>query len=190
MRELTYYVAVTIDGFISGPDGEIDAFPVEGSHIDALAAEYPETFPGPLRRMLGIEGPARHFDTVIMGRATYEPALAAGLSSPYPHLEQYVCSRTLHVDDPSVTVVQDDPLALVRSLKQRAGLGIWLCGGGVLASSLLPEIDSLTLKVNPVVIGRGRSLFGDADVRGDFELAGVEIFESGVGVVRYRRRSD
>lgn len=188
MRELTYYVAVTVDGFIADPDGGIDFFPVEGDHLEALFDEFPETCPAHLRDALGVDAPHRRFDAVVMGRGTYAPALDAGITNPYPHLAQYVVSRSLGgVDDPAITVVADDPLALVGDLKRQAGLGIWLCGGGVLAGELLPEIDELILKVNPVVIGAGRPLFAGPLQPHTFSLAAVKRYESGVAVMRYRR---
>ncbi len=96
MADLTYYIAVTLDGFIADPNGGFGVFPGEGDHFAALAGSFPETFPGHYRERLGIaDEPNRRFDTVVMGRRTDEPALAAGLTSPYPHLDQYVVSRTL-----------------------------------------------------------------------------------------------
>ena len=95
MRRLTYYIASTIDGFIAGPDGEFDFFPFEGDVAAAILAEYPETIPIQAREALGLTGVAnKHFDRVLMGRGTYEPALAIGITSPYPQLKQYVFSRT------------------------------------------------------------------------------------------------
>lgn len=188
MRDLIYYVAVTVDGFIADPDGNFDFFPAEGDHLGALLAELRETCPVHLREPLGIDAPNPRFDTVVMGRRTYEPAIDAGLTSAYPHLAQYVFSRTLgDVDDPTVTVVADDPAAVVRDLKRQDGLGIWLCGGSILAGQLLPEIDELILKVNPVAIGTGRPLFARPFTPHPFMLTATETYDSGVTVMRYRR---
>lgn len=86
--------------------------------------------------------PNRHFDTVLMGRSTYE----LGSASPYAHLRQIVFSRTLTSPDPAVRI-ETDPVETVRTLKQEdGGLGIWLCGGADLAGQLLPEIDELIVK--------------------------------------------
>ena len=57
------------------------------------------------------------------------------IAGPYSHLEQYVVSSALRVEDPDVQVVSD-PVALVRELKLRDGMGIWLAGGGKLAAAL------------------------------------------------------
>ena len=155
MRALTYYVGVSLDGFIAAPDGSFDFFPVDSSVLDFIAAEYPETLPAHVRTHLGITAPGTRFDTVVMGRATYAPALEVGISSPYAHLDQYVVSTTLSSElDPHVRMVPD-PLALVRQLKQEDGAGVWLAGGGRLAGALLAEIDELVIKRYPVVIGAG-----------------------------------
>lgn len=189
MADLTYYVAVTLDGFIAAPDGGTGFFSTDGDHLSALAATYPETFPVHYRGRLGIaDAPNRSFDTVIMGRHTYQPALDAGLTSPYPHLDQYVVSTTLGSSgDPAVTVVATDLLDVVRTLKRDARRGIWLCGGGALAGALLDEIDGLVLKTSPVVIGAGRPLFVRSFSPQTFLRTHTEGFDSGVTVNHYRR---
>lgn len=188
MRTLTYYVAATLDGYIAGPDGEFDFFPFEGDLMQAVLADYPETMPIHARAPLGLdEVPNRRFDTVVMGRGTYAPALASGITSPYPHLEQYVVSKTLRVDDPDVHVMTD-PVALVRGLKVRDGLGIWLAGGGKLAAALRDEIDELVIKRNPMVTGSGISLFDGPFMPTPFVRAWSREFESGVQTEGYTKR--
>ncbi|MEU2039546.1 dihydrofolate reductase family protein [Nocardia niwae] len=158
MRKLVYFVGVSLDGYIAGPNGEIDFFPVADDIWDWLREEYPETLPTHARPHIGLaeDAPNRKFDTLIMGRATYEPALAIGVTSPYAHMKQYVVSGTLgRIDDPSVELVEHDPVGLVRELKQQDGLDIWLAGGGKIAAALLEEIDELVIKSYPVVAGAG-----------------------------------
>ncbi|HYF63974.1 MAG TPA: dihydrofolate reductase family protein, partial [Herpetosiphonaceae bacterium] len=151
MRQLVYYVATTVDGFIASQDGSFDCFLSEGDHFAALARFYPETFPSHMREALGATGDNQRFDTVLMGRSTYAVGADHGLTNPYSTLRQYVISRSMAASpDPAVTLVKDDPVALVRSLKREPGRDIWLCGGGQLAASLSGEIDQLILKVNPV----------------------------------------
>ncbi|MFE0952219.1 dihydrofolate reductase family protein [Streptomyces mutabilis] len=118
-----------------------------------------------------------------MGLSTYRPALDNGITSPYAHLRQYVVSSTLAPDtDPAVTVVPDDPSALVRDLKGEVGtaLDVWLCGGGRLAGALLPEIDELLIKTYPVVAGTGVPLVDGAFDPTVFDVAERTAFPHGV----------
>lgn len=162
MRKLVYYVGVSIDGYIAGPGDEVNFYPLSDDMAGWINARYPETVPTHLRSMAGLEDePNRAFDTVVMGRRTYYPALAISITSPYSHLRQYVVSRSITIDDPTVTLADGDPIELVRRLKAEDGdKDIWLCGGGTLAGSLLPEIDELIVKSYPVVAGEGISMFG------------------------------
>ncbi|WP_433602056.1 dihydrofolate reductase family protein [Nocardia sp. CA-135953] len=191
MRKLTYYVASTIDGFIATEEGSVDFFPVGGDHGPAITAQYPETLPTKVREALGIDKRNRYFDTVLMGRKTHDFGVRTGTSSPYSHLRQFVVSTTLpESPDPSVELISADPLATVRELKRGNGLGIWLCGGGELAQELLPEIDQIFLKLYPVVLGRGRSLFGSGPRLPEaarFRVITSRVFEDGVAFVKYSR---
>ncbi|MER5351434.1 dihydrofolate reductase family protein [Kitasatospora sp. NPDC002551] len=193
MRKLTYYVGATIDGFIAAPDGDYQFLMsyVGGDYLSHMCAEYPETLPTPGRAAMGIaEAPNKRFDTVVMGRGTYDPGLAIGLTSPYAHLRQIVFSRSLtESPDPAVEVTPADPLEVVRELKRQDGLGIWLCGGGELAGALLPEIDELVIKQYPVAIGAGVPLFRAGFAPHTFALADSHAFPNGVTVRTYERAS-
>ena len=191
MRTLTYYIAVTLDGVIAGPDGQFDFFGFEGDFAAYVLAEFPETMPTHARGPLGLtDVPHRRFDTVVMGRGTYEPGLAIGVTSPYAHLRQYVFSHRLEVDDPGVQVVSGDPVALVRELKRENGQGIWLAGGGQLAAQLLGEIDEIVIKRNPIVAGAGIGLFAGTFAPVEFELIDTQTFSTGIQVTTLRRRKD
>ncbi|MEV7928935.1 MULTISPECIES: dihydrofolate reductase family protein [unclassified Kitasatospora] len=191
MRKLSYFIGTTIDGFIAGPDDSFDFFApfLTEDYTSALFAEYPETIPTPGRAAFGIaEAPNKRFDTVVMGRGTYAPGLAVGLTSPYAHLRQIVVSRTLGAGpDPAVEVTAEDPVALVRRLKQQDGLDIWLCGGADLAGQLLPEIDELIIKQYPVVAGSGIPLFRAEFEPRAFTLTDSRVFEHGNVVLTYAR---
>ncbi|KJS60304.1 dihydrofolate reductase family protein [Streptomyces rubellomurinus] len=192
MRKLTYLIGATIDGYIAAPDGDFDFFTpfVTEDYAPALFAQYPETLPTPARAAVGIaEAPNKRFDTVLMGRGTYDPGLAAGLTSPYGHLRQIVFSRTLDPAlDPEVEITSEDPLAVVRRLKQEEdGLGIWLCGGAELAGQLLPEIDELIIKQYPVVAGEGIPLFRAGFEPRAFTLTDSRTFQRGNVVLTYER---
>lgn len=167
MRKLIYFVGMSLDGYIAGPGDEVDFFPLGDDFRDWLCSEYPETLPTHVRPHVGLaaDTPNRHFDTVVMGRNTYRPALSLGIVSPYTHLRQYVVSGSLEpVDDPAVEIVSGDPVDLVRRLAAEPGpegRDIWLAGGGTLAAQLLGDIDELVVKSYPVVAGGGIPAFVD-----------------------------
>ena len=192
MRRLVYMVAVTLDGFIAGPDGGdpsgSDFLPVTPDLVEHLVTSWPETLPGPARDAMGISGAGQHFDTVVEGRVSYDLGLAAGLTDAYPHLRHVVVSRSLaDRTDLPVEVVAGDPVARVRELKAEDGRDIWLVGGGTLAHALLPEIDRLVLKVNPSVIGDGVRLFAGAFSHARFTHVDQVDLPGGVRVVTLDR---
>lgn len=185
MRKLTYYIGSSVDGFIAGPGGSVDFFPLTDDVMAYIVAEFPETLPTHIRTSLRVEQANRCFDTVIMGRATYDPALKEGITSPYSHLKQYVATRSLASSpDPGVSITSD-PVATVRELKQEDGAGIWLAGGAKLAGTLLPEIDELIVKIYPVAVGSGLPLFGTDFVPTRLELTGSTLLDSGTAIMRY-----
>ncbi|MEH1015695.1 dihydrofolate reductase family protein [Micromonospora sp. CPCC 206060] len=195
MRRLVYYIASTVDGFIAGPDGADPTgpggfWPIPQDYLAHLVAEYPETLPGPARAALSVTDEGRHFDTVVGGRNTYEIGLKAGITNAYPHLRHLLFSRTLTVSpDPTVELVNGDPVATVRDLKQQDGRDIWLIGGGELAGALYAEIDRLIIKLAPLTIGTGIPLFGRAAVfePQSWQLTGHTVLPSGTAVLTYDR---
>ncbi|MER7000957.1 dihydrofolate reductase family protein [Streptomyces sp. NPDC000410] len=191
MRKLTYYVGATLDGFIAAPDGGFDFFDtcLTEDFVPYLIDAYTEALPTPARAALGVaDAPNTRFDTVLMGRTTYGAGLPSGLTSPYAHLRQIVLSRSLTTSpDPAVEVTAEDPVALVRKLKQEDGLGIWLCGGADLAGQLLPEIDELIVKQYPIVAGAGIPLFRADFSPRTFRLTDSRVFEGGNLVLTYTK---
>jgi len=137
-RRVRYQVAVSLDGFIAGPNGEYDWIVMDPS-ID-FAALFKE------------------FDTAIMGRKTYEMATAQGGNGSMPGLDVVVFSRTLRpATHQGVRIVRDDPRDVVAALKAKPGRDIWLYGGGDLFRSLLIAglVDTVEVAVMPVLIGSG-----------------------------------
>ncbi|WP_046469900.1 dihydrofolate reductase family protein [Allosalinactinospora lopnorensis] len=189
MRKLTYFVAQTADGFICGPDGSFDFFPLAPDVTKYAAREYPETVPTHVRGTFGITAANRHFDTLLQGRISYQIALDEGITSPYAHMRQYVPSRTIeHSPDPAVRIVRDDPRELVRSLKREEGdLGICLIGGAHLAGALLPEIDEMLVKRYPVVAGAGLPVFAGEFAPAPLKRVHTRGFNSGADFTLYRR---
>lgn len=188
MRPLVYYVASSLDGFIAHEDGTWEGFLTEGEHLADLFAAFPETVPEHLRDVLGVQGENERFDAVLMGRGTYEVGLKLGVTNPYPTMKQYVFSRTMaESPDEHVTLVSEDALAVVRALKQEPGEAIWLCGGGVLAAALAAEIDEIIVKLNPVLLGAGISLFSGVIDQTALALADGKIYSNGFVLLHYRR---
>ena len=189
MRKVIYFVACSVDGFIARADGSAEGWLLEGEHMAAQVADYPETLPTHLHSVLGVNGGNRQFDTVLMGRKTYEVGLSQGITSPYSHLKQYVVSRTFRSSpDANVTLVSDHVTDAVRALKQQPGQDIWLCGGGELATLLLKDdlLDDLILKRHPVLFGAGIPLFADGVPLTRMQLAGSKVYSSGVEFIHYR----
>jgi dihydrofolate reductase len=189
MRTLTYYVAASLDGFIAQRDDSFANFAMDEAYIGALAAAFPETFPAHFRGLLGISDTAnQHFDTVLMGRRTYEIGLNAGVTNPYPHLEQFVFSRSMGVSPhEAVNVVSMDGVDFVQQLKRASGGGIWLCGGGQLATTLLNAglIDRLIVKLNPFLMGDGIAMFAQGAVTQSLQLIESQKYDNGVMMLSY-----
>lgn len=187
MRKLIYYVACTVDGYIARANDTFDFFLPYGEHFADLIAAFPETFPAPARQPMGVDGPNQLFDTVLMGRNTYDIGAQAGLTSPYPHLTQYVVSRTMQESpDPAVQLITENPRDLVRQLKQQEGKHIWLCGGGVLAADVFDLIDEVILKINPMLLGAGKPLFTGAHRETPLELISSRSYPNGFVLAHYR----
>lgn len=131
MRSLVYFVAAMLDGYIAGADrGDPDFFPFEGPHAGDLLAEFPEMIPGHLRARLEVNRGNQRFDTVLMGRTTYDIGRKAGLTSPYPHLLQIVVSNSITgPPDPAAEVFGRKVVSEVRALKAGSGKDLWLAGG-------------------------------------------------------------
>ncbi|ROR53411.1 dihydrofolate reductase [Luteococcus japonicus] len=188
MRNLVYYVATSIDGFIADADDDFSAFPQDPATLRVLFDRYPETCPAHVRDALGVTASPRRFDAVIMGRRTHQPALDHGLTDgAYPHLNQYVVTRRPLPDSPSVQRVSEDPAQFVADLKRQPGKDIWLCGGGDLAAQLLDLIDELQLKVNPVLLGSGIPLVRGISVPASIRMVQSEQLPGGVLLNTYRK---
>lgn len=189
MRELTYYVAVSADGFIAGPEGQFDRFLFEGDHLAYIGERYRGTAPTDLAAAAGVPVDGGPFDTVVMGWNTYAVGLPAS-PSPYRHLRQVVFTHGRSAPEGSGDVVFTDrnPAEVVRELKEEQGSGIWLCGGGQIATVLRDEIDRLALKRNPVLFGAGIPLFAHGDYAPrPFRLTNTVPFDSGVVLEEYVR---
>lgn len=191
MRDLVYYIAMSIDGYIAGPDDETEFYPSSEEYVAWMMDEYRDAIPTHVRKQVGMdEAPNRYFDTIVMGRRTYDPALSLGITSPYAHLRQYVFSRSLEQQDPAVEIVAGDPVAKIRELKREdSSKDIYLAGGGRFAGQVLGEIDRMIVKYYPVVAGKGLPAFDAQFNPTGFDLTEVKTFDGGNVVLYYTKKT-
>ena len=133
----------------------------------------------------------KEFDTVIMGRKTYEFGYRFGIEPgqpAYPHMQHFIFSDSLSFDNPheNVTVCKPD-LDFIKRLKKESGTDIYLCGGGKFAGWLLDNklIDVLKIKLNPLVLGSGVRLFGESEKEYKLELLESKVFEEGLQIMEF-----
>jgi dihydrofolate reductase len=140
MRRVRYSVAMSLDGYIAGPNGESDWI-IMDPDIDFRAL-------------------FRDFDTVLMGRKTYEAARRKGGGGTMPGLQAYVFSHTLRQSDCPDVTVSDTPKKTLAALRKRSGKDIWLFGGGSLFRSFLDLglVDTVEVALIPVLLGGGLPL--------------------------------
>lgn len=187
MRNLVYYIAASLDGFIADTDGDFSAFPQDPATLQALFTRYPETCPSHVREALGVTAPSRRFDAVIMGARTHRPAIDVGLADgAYPHLSQYVVTNTELPPSPAMERVCGDVASFVADLKTQPGMDIWLCGGADLATQLVDQIDEIQVKVNPIIMGGGTPLVHAVGRPRPMILTEAERLPGGVLLNTYR----
>ncbi|MDN4165629.1 dihydrofolate reductase family protein [Cytophagales bacterium LB-30] len=174
MRQIIYYVASSLDGYIAGPNEDVSGYVGSGSGVDKYFEDL------------------QHFDTVIMGKNTYEFGYKFGLKpgqKAYPHMKHFIFSNHLVLEkaDPDVQVKKMD-IREVENLRQKDGTDIYLCGGGQFATWLLKnqQIDQVKIKLNPLILGGGIKLFEGLEETYTLELLGSEVYEKGLQIMSYR----
>jgi len=186
MRKLIWTMSISVDGYMEGPNREIDWHMVD----DELH-----------RHMNGWLGRAGGF---LEGRVTYElmaefwPTADQDPAAPPPVVEfariwrdmpKVVYSRTLERADWNATVVPDVVPDEVLGLKAQPG-GDLVLGGAELGAEFARHdlIDEYRLYVHPVVIGRGRPMLRPSDAKVPLGLIESHTFSNGVVLLRYERR--
>jgi dihydrofolate reductase len=176
MRKLILYTAATLDGFIAGPNGELDWLEQPSTANDFAAGD-------PEQSDYGFSALFDSVDTTLQGTATYE--FAAGVTEdPYPGKINYVFTR--RSPTPSDTnvwrFITGDIVTFVRDLKEQPGSGIWLVGGGQINTVMLNAglIDEIIVTFVPIVLGEGIPLFAPGADRTEFQTTSSESFPSGL----------
>jgi dihydrofolate reductase len=169
VRRLRYQVATSLDGYIAGPNGEVDWI-VMDPDID-FAALFAQ------------------FDTAVMGRKTFLASLQQGGDGAMQGLDVVVFSRTLRpADYPAISIVDSDPVEHVRALKESAGKDIWLFGGGELFRALLEAglVDTVEPAVIPVLLGDGIPMLPSPALRTTLSLTRHHLYpKSGIMLLEY-----
>jgi dihydrofolate reductase len=184
MRKLIYSMGVSLDGFIAGPDGEIDwSAPDEELH----------RFHNQQTRELG---------AVLCGRRLYEEMSYWETADEQPSIPDHelefariwketptiVFSKTLEKVEGNARLVRDNAAEEVAKLKEQPGKDLGVGGAGLASTFIkLGLIDEYRLFVSPVVLGGGTPYFPALDERINLELVETRTFGSRVVYVRYRR---
>ncbi|WGK64975.1 dihydrofolate reductase family protein [Croceiramulus getboli] len=171
--KIIYYVASSLDGYIAGVQDDISKFPAAGKGVDHYLADL------------------KHFETVLMGRRTYEFGYQFGLlpgQPAYPHMKHYIFSETLQIDHLADNVhIEKLSAERIQEIRNEADTDIYLCGGGQLAGWLLDHglIDLLKLKLNPIILGDGIPLFGNSTSSFSAQLMEKQSFKDGLQLLTY-----
>ena len=175
MRKVFWQMMVSLDGFVEGPNGELD-WHVADEDFNRYVAEM----------LASIDG-------ILLGRSTYQlfadywanatDPEAAGMNA----LPKIVFSRTLKKVDWSNSRLARDVAEEVARLKQQPGKDLAIFGSANLASTFmrLGLVDEYRILVNPVVLGAGRPMFRDVADRTRLRLSKTQTLREGVVLLHY-----
>jgi len=168
MRKVLLNVAVALDGFIAGPNGEYDWCFTDGEDY-------------------GLTEFMHSIDCVVMGRKSYDLVVQYG--EPFPEKKVIVFSRTLtSAPFDNVQVVRDDIPSFVNGLTKKEEKNIWLFGGAAIVDPLFEKnlIDEMHLSIHPIILGEGIPLFKEG-VRRSLELIKSIAYPSGLVQSIYKK---
>lgn len=170
MRKVVLGVAVSLDGFIEGPNGEYDWCFTDQDY--------------------GMTDFYKRIDSIFIGRKSYEFALSMGdVEMPgFPRLKEYVFSNSLTNVREGSMLIKGDIEPQVRAIKGESGKDIWLFGGAGLTTSLLnlKLVDEIGMAVHPIVLGGGKSLFQNVKSRITLRLLDSKTYSSGLVALTYK----
>ena len=162
MRKIRYLVAMSVDGYIAGPNGEADWIGTDPE------VDFPAIW--------------AQFDTLLMGSRTYEAASKRLGEKAFTGIASIVFSRTMKQQDhPRVAVVSQLNADWVQALKKQSGKDIWLMGGSELFRSFLDSgyVDSVEVTVIPVLLGSGVPLLPPPYNPAKLRLFSSKVYRSG-----------
>jgi dihydrofolate reductase len=171
MRKIILGLAVTLDGFIEGPNGEYDWCFTDQDY--------------------GMGDFMKSIDAIFYGRKSYELATSIaqppGSENPWQGMKSYVFSNTWKQSGTDFELVTGDVITEVQRIKSLNGKNIWLFGGASLTASLLNAklVDELWLSVHPILLGTGKRLFSDIEGRIGTKLLECKPYETGLVSLRY-----
>jgi dihydrofolate reductase len=162
MKKIRYGVAMSFDGYIAGPNGEADWIIIEPEFNFAdLWAQ---------------------FDTLLMGRRTYEAAVARLGESSMHGMKIIVVSRTMRQEDhPNITIIPELDRDSIKTVRAQSSKDIWLFGGGDLFKQMLAlkEVDTVEVSVIPVLLGGGLPLLPPPAPQTKLNLTSHKAYSSG-----------
>jgi dihydrofolate reductase len=163
MRKVILGLAVSLDGYIEGPNGEYDWCFTDQDY--------------------GLKIFFQQIDGIFIGRKSFEMA-GAGM---FPTAQTYVFSNTLEKVKKGVRLIKGDIVKEVREIKSGEGKNIWLFGGASLTGSLLNAglVDRLWLSVHPILLGKGKPLFQQIDGRIKLKLVESKTYSTGLVSLQY-----
>ena len=179
MRKLFWQMSVTLDGFMEGPNRE----------LDSTAQFVDEDFDHYATNML------KSIDVILLGRRTYQlfasywPTTTGPDADRLNALPKVVFSRTLEkVEWNNSRLVKENVAEEIGRLKQQPGKDLALFGSADLASAFirLGLIDEYRILVTPVVLGRGPPMFKDIKDRVSLKLSKATTWSSGIEALYYR----
>jgi dihydrofolate reductase len=172
MRKVIFGGANSLDNYFARKDDAVDWL-MWSDEVGKIMADY-----------------FKSFDTIVMGRRTYEVAVSSGHGDgSYPGMKTYVFSRTLKPRSTrNLEITSEDVAEVVGRLKQQEGKDICIMGGGLLAKSLFEAnlIDEIGFNIHPVLLGSGIPLFHEMSHQIDLELIDCKTFKNGTVLVSYR----